>query len=92
MGFFVMELRKVYGDLKAGECYGCKTPLSLGGKLEADNFERTDIHTHYSVLGQLHRQTKHLPPGTKIDSIKIESGHEETKPKTRWKKVRDRME
>jgi len=85
MGFFVMELRKVYGDLKAGECYGCKTPLSLGGKLEADNFERTDIHTHYSVPVQ-------LPPGTKIDSIKIESGHEETKPKTWWQKVRDRME
>jgi hypothetical protein len=41
--------------------------------LAADNFERTDLQTHYSMLGQLHRQTKHLPPGTKIDSIKIES-------------------
>src|SRR6266404_4102625 len=73
MGFFVVELRKLYGDLAAGECYGCKTPLSLGRELDANNFERTDIQTHYSVLGQLHRQTKHLPPGTKIHSIKIES-------------------
>jgi|SRR6266850_5452770 len=91
MGFFVMELRKLYGTLAVGECYGCKTPISLGGDLAADNFERTDIQTHYSVLGQLHRQTKHLPPGTQIDSIKIESVHEETKPKGWWQKVRDRM-
>src|SRR5438552_16325118 len=80
MGFFVIELRKLYGDLAAGECYGCKTPRSLGGELEADNFERTEIQTHYSVLGQLHRQTKHLLPGTKIHSIEIESEHEQTKP------------
>jgi len=91
MGFFVMELRKLYGDLATGECYGCKTPLSIGGELEVDNFERTDIQTHYSVLGQLHRQTRHLSPGTKIDSINIESEHEATKPKNWWQKVRNRM-
>jgi len=51
------------GELAPGECYGCKTPLSLGGQLEEDNFERTDLQVHYSILGQLHRQTKHLPPG-----------------------------
>jgi hypothetical protein len=73
IGFLLMELRKLRGDLAAGDCYGCRTPLSLGGQLATDNFERTELQTHYSVLGQLHRQTKHLPPGTKIDSIKIES-------------------
>lgn len=78
MGFLLMEVRKLRGDLTAGECYSCEIPLSLGGQLDADNFERTDLQTHYSVLGQLHQQTRHLPPGTKINSIKFES-HEAKK-------------
>jgi hypothetical protein len=73
--------------LAAGVCYSCKTPLSLGGQLEADNFERTDLQVHYSILGQLHQQTRHLPPGTKIDSIKIESPHEDLKPKSWWQRL-----
>jgi len=86
IGFLLTEVRKLRGSLVAGECYSCKTPLSLGGQLEADNFERTDLQVHYSILGQLHRQTKHLPPGTKIGNIKIESPHEETKPKRFWQR------
>src|SRR5688572_5684050 len=57
------------------------------GQLEADNFEHTDLQAHYSILGQLHRQTRHLPPGTKIDSIKIESPHEDTKQKSWWQRL-----
>lgn len=79
VGFLLTEVRKLRGELLAGECYSCKTPLSLGGQLDEDNFERTDLHVHYSILGQLHRQTKHLPPGTKIGSTMIKSPHEETK-------------
>jgi hypothetical protein len=75
IGFLFTEVRKLCGSLAAGECCSCKQPLSLGGQLEPDNFERTDLQVHYSILGQLHRQTKHLPPGTKIGSIKIESHH-----------------
>jgi hypothetical protein len=86
IGFFLMELRKLRGDLAAGECYSCKTPLSLGGQLDAENFERIDLQVHYSVLGHLHRQTKHLPPGTKIDSVKIEAPPEETKPEKWWQR------
>ena len=73
VGQLVMELRKLHGELAAGQCFGCKIPLSLGGQLEAPNFERTDVQVHYSVLGQLHRQTRHLPPGTKIHDVRIES-------------------
>ncbi|HZF01691.1 MAG TPA: T6SS immunity protein Tdi1 domain-containing protein [Methylomirabilota bacterium] len=69
IGHFIMELRKLHGELDSGQCFSCKIPLSLGGKLEASNFARIDFQVHYSVLGQLHRQTKHLPPGTKIDRI-----------------------
>jgi hypothetical protein len=73
IGFVLAEVRKVRGELAAGECYSCKTPLSLGGLLDADNFERTDLQVHYSILGQLHQQTRHLPSGTNLDSIKVEA-------------------
>jgi hypothetical protein len=84
IGFLLTEVRKVRGDLAAGECYSCKKPLSLGGQLETDNFERTDLEVHYSILGQIHQQTTRLPPGTKIHTIKIESPPEDTKPRRWW--------
>ena len=71
----------------SGQCYSRKIPLSLGGQLEADNFERIDLRVYYSILGQLHLQTRHLPPGTKIGSIKIESSHEDPKPKRWWRRL-----
>jgi len=86
IGFLLMEVRKLRGELAAGECYSCEVPLSLGGQLNAENFPRTDLQVHYSVLGQLHQQTKHLPPGTEIGSIKIESPHEDPKPKKWWQR------
>ena len=87
IGFLLMEVRKLRGELASGECYSCRTPLSLGGQLEEDNFERKDLQVHYSILGQLHRQTRHLPPSTKIDSIKIESPHEATKQRSWWQRL-----
>ena len=80
----VMELRKLHGELPAGRCFSCKVPLSLGGQLDADDFQPCDIQVHYSVLGQLHAQTRHLPPGTKVDSITTESRDEDTTQKRSW--------
>ena len=71
LGFLVTELRRTLGHLASGECYSCKIPLSLGGQMEEENFERADLLTHYSVLGQLQCQTKHLPPGTQIKQINV---------------------
>jgi len=51
IGFLLTEIRKLRGDLEVGQCYSCKIPLSLGGQLEPDNFERSDLQVHYSVLG-----------------------------------------
>jgi hypothetical protein len=87
VGYLAMELRKIYGQLEVGQCYGCKIPLSLGGQLEPSNFERTDIEVHFSVLGQLHQKTKHLPPGTKINSVKIEPASNEKQKKSWWQKL-----
>jgi hypothetical protein len=89
VGSLFAEVRKQLGDLSAGQCYSCKKPLSLGGQLESDNFERTDLQVHYSILGQLHQQTRHLPLGTKIDSVKIEPKHGDTKPKSWWRRLVD---
>jgi hypothetical protein len=71
LGFLLMELKSKHGPLQKNDCYSCKIPLSLGGQLEADNFEPVDLQTHYSILGQLHRQTNTLPPGAKIQKIKV---------------------
>jgi hypothetical protein len=87
VGYLVMELRKLYGQLEVGQCFGCKIPLSLGGQLEPSNFERTNIQVHYSVLGQLHQKTKHLPAGTKINRVKIEPASDEKQKKSWWRKI-----
>ncbi|HXS67646.1 MAG TPA: T6SS immunity protein Tdi1 domain-containing protein [Candidatus Polarisedimenticolia bacterium] len=55
--------------LSPGQCYGYKKPPILGGEIELSNFEPTDLSVHFSILGQIHRQVKDLPPGTKITKI-----------------------
>lgn len=84
VGHLVMELRQLHGELPPGRCYSCKVPLSLGGHFEADNFQPCDLEVHYSVLGQLHQQTRHLPAGTQIGGIKIESQDTGATPKKSW--------
>lgn len=58
--------------LGPNQCYGYKHPPVLGGQYDPDNFEPTDLHVHFSILGQVHEQVKDLPPGTKITDIEIE--------------------
>jgi len=52
--------------LSPTQCYGFKVPPMLGGEYEIDNLEPTDLSVHYSLLGDIARQTKDLPPGTKV--------------------------
>jgi hypothetical protein len=85
--FFVMEMRKIHGELEMGQCYSCDIPPTLGGQLHSEEFERTNLATHFSVLGQLHRQTKQLPAGTKIDRINRVSEHADSKPKSFWQRI-----
>lgn len=58
--------------LEPGECFGYKTPPVLGGQIEPDNFEPTDLQVHFGILGQIHQQIKDLPPGTSISDIEFE--------------------
>jgi hypothetical protein len=86
--FFVMEMRKMHGELEVGECYSCDIPPTLGAQLEPEEFERTDLEAHLSILGQVHRQTKHLPVGNRIDRVNNNvSEHADSKPKSFWQRL-----
>ncbi len=50
LGLLLTGVRTLRGELAADECYSCKIPLSFGGQLEPDNFERSDLLVHYSIL------------------------------------------
>lgn len=60
--------------LAPGQCYSYKTPPSLGGQMTPSNFKPADLSVHFSILGQIQRQIKDLPPGTKIKGIGIKVG------------------
>jgi hypothetical protein len=53
------------------QCISYIIPPILGGKLLPDNLELTDVAVHLSIAGQIHRQVKDLPPGTKISGIEV---------------------
>lgn len=59
-------------QLTAGEVFSPTVPMVLGGELAPDNFEATDMHVHFGMLGQIHVQVKDLPPGTTIGDIAFE--------------------
>jgi hypothetical protein len=58
--------------LSPGQCYSYKKPPIFGGEIQSANFEPMDLAVHFSVLGQIHKQVKDLPPGTKITNLKIQ--------------------
>lgn len=57
--------------LPKGQIYSYKILPALGGAHSLDNLEPCDIHVHLSISGQIHQQIKDLPPGTKVENIKI---------------------
>lgn len=69
---FIEALRESGQMLKQGEVYSPTVPLVLGGTLSLENFTASHWRMHLHVLGQIHEQVRHLPPGTRINKIKIE--------------------
>jgi Domain of unknown function (DUF1851) len=53
------------------QCYGYKIPPVLGGAYALGNVELTDLAVHYSLLADIHAQTKDLPDGTKVRRVVI---------------------
>jgi hypothetical protein len=72
MAELVLLLREKGVNLHAGQCYGYKIPPVLGGQLSIENIEPTDLVVHHSISGQIHRQTKDLPPGTPISGFTVD--------------------
>lgn len=61
--------REVY--LEEGQCYDWKLAPVLGGAISADNVVKLTFVVKVNLAGQLHRQIKDLPPGTKINRVTI---------------------
>lgn len=79
----VAALRDKGIRLADGQCYSPIHPPCLGGEVVPDNFEATHWRVHFGVAGQLHFQTKNLPPGTKIEKIIVK--WDDTVKKPWWK-------
>ena len=58
--------------LGESQCYGFKVPPMLGGEYILDNIEPTDLAVHYSLLADIHRQTKDMPDGTRVRLVTTE--------------------
>ena len=64
------DLRHSDKKLKAGQLYSYKTLPIIGGDYTVDNFEPLDIEEHFGYTGDLHKQIRDLPTGTRVE-IKI---------------------
>jgi hypothetical protein len=49
-----------------------QVPPVLGAPIAIENLELMDFEVYLSIQGQLHRQVKDLPPGTKISGITVD--------------------
>lgn len=69
--WFMIELVKALKEsgleLTKGKLYGFKKLPVIGGEYVPENFELTDLEVHFSLTGQLHKQIKDLPDGTKVN-------------------------
>jgi hypothetical protein len=56
----------------ADQVYGFTIAPVLGGKIDLGNIEVIDFTVSLHILGQLHKQVRALPPGTRISGITID--------------------
>jgi hypothetical protein len=55
------------------QVYGFTAAPILGGELSVSNIQVIDFVVSVNILGQLHRQVRDLPPGTRISEFRFES-------------------
>jgi hypothetical protein len=65
----VATLKKGGMELTNKKLYGYKKLPVLGGEYEPENFELTDIEVHFELCGQIHKQIRDLPDGTKVNIV-----------------------
>jgi len=66
----VQEFEQHHGALRPGECLGFTTLPILGGAYTVENRFRLAVAEHAAVTGDMHRQLRDFPDGTRV-SIKI---------------------
>ena len=58
-------------NLLENQCYGYKTAPVLGGEYAAENVFPISLAEHYASLADLHRQTKDMPDGCRVEVVVI---------------------
>lgn len=70
-GGLIEELLTAGLRREPAECFSPYLPQIVGGTWEPSNFHACDLLVHLYMLGQIHRQVKDLPAGTKISGLEI---------------------
>lgn len=65
----VAELKRTGLLLTEKKLYGYKTLPILGGEYTPENFELIDVEVHFELSGEIHKQIKDLPDGTKVNIV-----------------------
>ena len=55
--------------LAANQCYGFTVSPTLGGAYDLTNIEIHDLAVYLAAMGQIHRQIKDIPHGTRIRMV-----------------------
>ena len=58
--------------LEPNEVYSFAIAPILGGPITADSIETMDFDVALTIAGQLHRQVRDLPPGTRISGFTVD--------------------
>ena len=70
----LVQLRNSGALLKSGQVYSFRVPPALGGEYVPANLQPPDLSVHFSLLGQIHRQARHLPEGTPMSGVRFTDG------------------
>lgn len=57
--------------LEDGECYDFEQNPILGGAIEYQNMNKLSFVVSVNIAGQIHKQVKDLPPGSKISGFNV---------------------
>jgi len=68
----VLDLIEKGMTLKENQVYSYKLMPILSGDYSVENFDMTDISVHFSITGQICKQIKDMPDGTKIGKVAID--------------------
>jgi hypothetical protein len=60
--------------LQPNEVYAFTIPPILGGQVTTENVQTMDFDVALTITGQLHRQVRDLPPGTRISGFSLDPG------------------